>query len=72
VLLQRGDTAKAVPLLRRAVELAPDDAAKRLRLARALLKAGDNASAKRELETLMSAQNAAAVRPEAEKLLKTL
>jgi putative PEP-CTERM system TPR-repeat lipoprotein len=72
VLVQRGDTAKGLPLLRRAVELAPDDAEKRLRLARALLKAGDNASAKRELETLVSAQNAAAVRPEAEKLLKTL
>ena len=72
VLVQRGDAAKGLPLLRRAVELAPDDPDKRLRLARALLKSGDNAGARRELETLMTAQNAAAVRPEAEKLLKTL
>lgn len=72
VLAQRGDTAKGLPMLRRAVELAPEDPEKRLRLARALLKSGDNAGAKRELETLMTAQNATGVRPEAEKLLKTL
>ena len=45
VLVQRGgtDTARGVALLRRAVELAPGDVEKKMRLARALLKTGDTA-----------------------------
>lgn len=69
-LVQSGSAAKGVPYLRRAVELAPDDHAKRMRLARALLKSGDNTQAKRELETLLAAQNADSVRSEAQQLLK--
>jgi len=71
ILIQRGDTARGVQLLQKSVDLEPGDTDKRLRLARGLLKAGKNAEAKKELESLASPSSPAAVRAEAEQLLKT-
>jgi putative PEP-CTERM system TPR-repeat lipoprotein len=72
VLVQQGDMARGVELLRQGVGLAPNDAAKRLRLARALLKAGNKDAAKKELEILSKAEGSPAERAEAEQLLKNL
>ena len=72
LLVQKGDTARGIELLRRAVELAPNDANKRLILARALVKAGDKSAAKKELAELSKADVPSATRDEAEKILKDL
>ena len=72
LLVQKGDTARGIELLRRAVELAPNDAAKRLILARGLVKAGDKSGAKKELAELSKADVPSATRDEAEKMLKDL
>ncbi len=72
VLVQRGDTARGVELLRQAVELEPNDAGKRMRLARGLLKAGNKDAARKELEILSKAEGSPEVRAEAEQLLKNL
>ena len=72
LLVQRGDAVRGVQLLRQAVDLAPGDADKRMRLARGLLKAGQNGDAKKELQSLASPSSPAPVRAEAEQLLKTL
>lgn len=72
LLIQRGDTARGVQLLRQAVDLAPADADKRMRLARGLLKAGESADAKKELQSLVAPTSPAAVRAEAEQMLKSL
>jgi predicted Zn-dependent protease len=72
LLVQNGEAARGIELLRRAGELAPNDAAKRLRLARALVKAGDKTAAKKELAELSKADVPNATRAEAEKMLKDL
>ncbi len=72
VLVTRGDVARGVALLRQAVELEPSDTGKRMRLARALIKAGDKDAARKELGNLSKSDVAPPVRAEAEKLLKEL
>jgi putative PEP-CTERM system TPR-repeat lipoprotein len=72
LLVQKGDTARGIELLRRAVELAPNDVNKRLILARALVKAGDKGAAKKELAGLSKDNIPANMRDEAEKILKDL
>jgi putative PEP-CTERM system TPR-repeat lipoprotein len=72
LLVQKGDTARGIELLRRAVELAPNDANKRLILARALVKAGEKDAAKKELAELSKGDVPANMRDEAEKMLKGL
>lgn len=52
LLVQKGDTRRALELLQKAVELAPDMPHIRLNLAKALIQAGDKAAARKELETL--------------------
>ena len=52
LLVEKGDTARGVELLQKAVAAAPNAAAIRLNLARALLKAGQKDAAKKELDTL--------------------
>jgi cellulose synthase operon protein C len=71
VLVQRGDTAKGIPLLRRAVDLEPADANRRLYLARGLIASGDKPAARKELEIVVKADSASA-RTQAEQLLKDL
>jgi Flp pilus assembly protein TadD len=72
LLVQKGETVRGIELLRRANALAPNDAAKRLRLARALVKTGDKSGAKKELAELSKADVPSATRDEAEKMLKDL
>ncbi len=72
VLVRLGDNARGIELLRRSLELAPGDTGKRIRLARGLLKAGEKAAARKELETLITAETPVQVRAEAENLLKGL
>lgn len=71
ILVQKGETARGIELLRKAAELAPNDASKRLRLAQALIKSGDKPAARKELEAAAKAESPAA-REQAEKLLKEL
>lgn len=71
ILVQRGETAQGVQLLRRAVEIDPADAPRRLYLAKALIKSGDKAGARKELEIVAKADSKTA-RTEAEQLLKDL
>jgi len=70
VLTQRGDYVRGIDLLRQATERAPNDPGKRLHLAQALLRSGDKAGARKELEMLTSAQTPEAIRTEAQNLLK--
>ena len=72
ILVQRGDAARGLGLLREASAQAPDDPEIRLHLAKALLKAGDKASAKTELETLALKGNVSRARTEAQQMLKGL
>jgi putative PEP-CTERM system TPR-repeat lipoprotein len=72
LLVQKGETARGIELLRRAVELAPNDVNKRLILARALVKAGDKSAAKKELAALSRDNIPANMRDQAEKMLKDL
>jgi putative PEP-CTERM system TPR-repeat lipoprotein len=52
LLVEKGDTARGVDLLRKAVELEPGRSEIRLNFARALVRAGQTAEAKKELDTL--------------------
>ncbi|MCC6196835.1 MAG: PEP-CTERM system TPR-repeat protein PrsT [Burkholderiales bacterium] len=70
-LVQRGDNAQGLQMLRRAVDLDPSDAGRRLYLARALIQAGDKPAARKELEVVAKA-DAAPLRSQAEQLLKDL
>jgi Flp pilus assembly protein TadD len=52
LLLEKGDTRRAVELLLKAVELAPGAPEIRLNLAKALIQAGNRSAARKELEEL--------------------
>jgi putative PEP-CTERM system TPR-repeat lipoprotein len=71
ILFSRGETQRGLDLMRKASAAAPNVPDIRLHLAKALLKTGDTAAAKKELETLV-AQGATPVKGEAETLLKGL
>ena len=70
-LFQRGDTAQGLQLLRRAVDLDPTDANRRLYLAKALIQSGDKPAARKELEIVANAESPRA-RDEAKQLLERL
>jgi Flp pilus assembly protein TadD len=72
VLVQRGDAARGLALLREANKRAPQDFEIQLHLAKALLKAGDKAAAKNELEKLAVQTKPSPARTEAQQLLKEL
>jgi putative PEP-CTERM system TPR-repeat lipoprotein len=71
VLVQRGDMVQGIQLLRRAVDLDPTDAERRLYLARALIKSGDKSAARKELE-IVAKTDSMRVRTQAEQLMKDL
>ena len=71
-LVQTGDAAKGMSLLRAASNLAPTNAEIRLHLATAMIKTGDKAGARTELETLMKGDKESPVRAAADKLLQGL
>jgi putative PEP-CTERM system TPR-repeat lipoprotein len=70
--LKNGNTAKALELLKKAFEIAPDSAEIHFHLATAMAKSGDKTQAKRELEKLLSAQKSFSSRKDAEALLQQL
>jgi putative PEP-CTERM system TPR-repeat lipoprotein len=72
LLLERGDTTRAVELLRKAVSLAPSATEIRLHLAKALLKSGSTEAARKELEAIVGATATSTYKDEAAALLKTL
>ncbi|MEH6433589.1 XrtA/PEP-CTERM system TPR-repeat protein PrsT [Massilia sp. DD77] len=71
ILVERGDLKRAVPLLQKGVNLAPNSGDLRLHLAQALIKSGDKAGAKKELELLASKGNGPGAE-QAKELLKQL
>jgi len=71
ILVKRGDTARGIEMLRKSVALAPADGSKRVLLARGLIKAGDKAAAKTELEAVVNAGSPTS-KLEAEQMLKDL
>jgi FimV-like protein len=70
ILVQHGDVAQGLALVRKASILAPQEPDIQLHLAKALLKSGDKAGAKTELEKLAAQTNPSAARAEAQTLLK--
>jgi putative PEP-CTERM system TPR-repeat lipoprotein len=72
LLVEQGDTARGVPLLQKAVTLAPDAAEIRYHLAVGLHKAGDKAGARKELDKLLAQNKPFAQIEEARALLKML
>jgi len=72
MLLGRGDTQRALELLRRAEALAPESPRIRYHLAAVLAKSGDTAMARHLLETLLAKGNAFPERTDTETLLRTL
>ena len=71
-LVQNGQTAKGVEVLRSASNLAPGNPDIRLHLGKALLKSGDKAGAKEAPEPLKRLDNASPLRADAQKLLSGL
>ncbi len=72
ILVAQGKTSRGIELLRMASGLAPQDADIRLHLAKSLLKSGDKAGAKTELEAVAVLTQPSAARTEAQQMLKEL
>ena len=70
VLVQRGETARGIETMRRAVALDPNESVRRLYLAKALIKSGDKAGARKELEVVAS--KGGGTQAEAQQLLSGL
>ena len=72
LLVEKGQVGRGVELLKKAAAGAPNSGEVRLHLAKGLIKAGDRAGARSELEAIMKLERQAAARAEAERLLATL
>ena len=72
LLVEKGEAARGVQLLQSAVEMAPNIAAIRLNLARALVKGGQKDAAKKELATLAKLGDKFSAQPEVAKLMQGL
>ncbi len=72
LLLEKGDTARGMALLSKASGLAPQSNSIRLNLAKALLKAGQNEAAKKELEVLEKLGDKYPAQAEVAQLMKGL
>jgi putative PEP-CTERM system TPR-repeat lipoprotein len=72
ILVEQGDLKRGMQLLDEAVKGAPNVPDLRLHYARALLKSGDKAAARSELEQIGQLQAETPAKAEAEKLLKQL
>lgn len=72
ILLDQGNTARALPLLEKASTLQPDALEIRYHFAVALVKSGDKAKAKKELESITAPGKIFAKSDEAKALLKQL
>lgn len=72
ILVQQGEIEQGIKLLRTAVASAPREPAIRFHLAQGLVKAGDRANARRELEAVLSSERAFAQTADATALLEQL
>lgn len=72
LLVEQGNFSRGLPLLQKAVTLAPDASAVRYHLAQGLLKSGDKAKARKELEQIASSGKPFSKSAEAQALLKQL
>jgi putative PEP-CTERM system TPR-repeat lipoprotein len=72
LLVERGDTARGLELLQKALSLAPQNAEIRFNLARALVKAGKKDAAKKELAELVKLGERFPAQAEVAKLLQSL
>jgi Flp pilus assembly protein TadD len=72
ILVQRGETARGVELLRKAVNAAPKAPDVRFHLAAALAKAGDKAGARKEAEQSLAGGQPFAAMDDAKALLRQL
>ncbi|PTR15112.1 putative PEP-CTERM system TPR-repeat lipoprotein [Nitrosospira sp. Nsp2] len=72
ILIEQGNTGRGLPLLQKAVSLAPDVGEIRYHFAAALAKSGDKAKARKELEALLSNGKNFPSREEARTLLKQM
>jgi putative PEP-CTERM system TPR-repeat lipoprotein len=72
ILVEKGDTARAIQLLRDAIKLAPSTPALRLSLAKALIKADQKDAAKKELEELAKLGDKFKSQADVEQMLKGL
>ncbi len=72
MLVEQGNTARGLPLLQKAIVLAPDSPEIRYHLAVSLHKSGDQQGARKELNQLLAQNKPFAQMEEARALLKTL
>ena len=72
ILIEQGNTGRGLPLLQKAVSGAPEAGEIRYHFAAGLVKAGDNAKARKELETLLSSGKSFPSREKAGTLLKQI
>jgi predicted Zn-dependent protease len=72
ILVDQGNTARGLPLLQKAVSLAPNSMDIRYHLVLGLVKSGDKAKAKQELEQLLAANKTFSNIDDAKALLKQL
>jgi putative PEP-CTERM system TPR-repeat lipoprotein len=72
LLVERGEYGPGLEALRKAVQLAPEAAVLRLNLAKGLLKSGDKAGARKELESLAALGEKFPAQAEVTQMLKDL
>jgi putative PEP-CTERM system TPR-repeat lipoprotein len=72
ILVEKGDTARGLDLLRKAVSAAPDAPDVRYHLAAALAKSGDKAGARKELEKTLASGKPFAMMYDANALMRLL
>lgn len=72
ILVEQGDTGRGVPLLQKAVALAPQATEVRYHFAIGLFKSGDKDTARKELETLLASDKNFSKAEDAKALLKQL
>lgn len=72
LIAEKGDTAKAIELLRKAISIAPQAASIQLNLAKVLINAGKKDDARRELEALAKLGEKFPSQGEVSQLLKSL
>jgi putative PEP-CTERM system TPR-repeat lipoprotein len=72
ILVEQGNAARGVPLLQKALAMAPQDRSIRFHLAAGLAKAGEKAKAKKELEQILASGNDFAQIGEVRAMLKLL
>ena len=72
ILVEQRDTKRGIPILQKAITLAPDLSELRYHLAVALSRTGDHAEARKELKQLLASGENFSNREEANTLLKKI